>query len=168
MASQVMEYATQASEYLKNFRETKLSTVRPVREFFDYHRISVPRDTNEAIQRVTYNTRHFLGNYSIVIALLAIYSLLSDLLLLIALVILVGGFTAINRFAPEPMQVGNHVVTQKSLYAILFVVVFVLLWFAQPFALIFWLVGSSALLILGHAAFIEPPVSSEYAGVESV
>lgn len=93
---------------------------------------------------------------------------LSDLLLLIALFILVGGFAAINRFAPEPMQVGNHLVTQKSLYAILVVVVLVLLWFAQPFALIFWLVGSSALLILGHAAFIEPPVSSEYAGVESV
>lgn len=41
---------TPVSETLKNFRETKLSTVRPVREFFDYHRISVPRDTNEAIQ----------------------------------------------------------------------------------------------------------------------
>jgi len=38
------------SETLKNFRENKLSTVRPVCEFFDYHRISVPRDTNEAIQ----------------------------------------------------------------------------------------------------------------------
>lgn len=57
-------------------------------------------------------------------------------------------------------------VTQKSLYTMLFVVVLILLWFAKPFALIFWLVGSSALLILGHAAFIEPPVSSEYAGVE--
>lgn len=93
---------------------------------------------------------------------------LSAPLLLIALFILVGGFTAINRFAPEPMQVGNHVVTQKSLYTILIVVVLVLMWFAQPFALIFWLAGSSALLILGHAAFIEPPVSSEYADVEAV
>ena len=42
----------------------------------------------------------------------------------------------------------------------------VLLWFAQPFALIFWLFGCSTMLILGHAAFIEPPVSSEYAGIE--
>lgn len=41
---------TVVSETLKNFRENKLSTVRPVREFFDYHRVSVPRDTNEAIQ----------------------------------------------------------------------------------------------------------------------
>lgn len=35
---------------LKGFRETRLSNVRPFGEFFDYHRISVPRDTNEAIQ----------------------------------------------------------------------------------------------------------------------
>lgn len=64
------------------------------------------------------------------------------------------------------MQVGQHMITQKGLYTVLLVVVLVLLWFAKPFALIFWLLGSSALLILGHAAFIEPPVSSEYAGVE--
>lgn len=37
-------------------------------------------------------------------------------LLLIALGLLVGGFMAIQKFAPEPMQVGEHVVTQKSLY----------------------------------------------------
>lgn len=64
------------------------------------------------------------------------------------------------------MQVGNHVITQKGLYAALLVVGLVLMWFAQPFALIFWIVSSGALLILFHAAFIEPPVSSEYAGIE--
>jgi hypothetical protein len=37
-----------------------------------------------------------------------------------------------------------------------------MLWIASPFALIFWLFGSSAILVLGHAAFTEPPVSSEY------
>lgn len=37
-------------------------------------------------------------------------------LLLIALGFLTGGFIAINKFAPEPTQVGEHVVTQKGLY----------------------------------------------------
>lgn len=61
MASQVMEYVRNgapgecdfvdaASEQIKTFRETRLSTVRPFSEFVDYHRISVPRDTNEATQ----------------------------------------------------------------------------------------------------------------------
>ncbi|WFD32172.1 Prenylated Rab acceptor 1 [Malassezia sp. CBS 17886] len=168
MASQVVEYAQRAQEQIKNFRETRLATVRPLSEFLDWRRLGWPRDTNEAIQRITYNTRHFSGNYAVVIAMLTVYGLLTDVYLLIAIVVLVGGFAAINRFAPEPMQVGNHMVTQKSLYSALLIISLVLLWFAQPFALIFWLVGASAVLILGHAALTEPPVSSEYAGVESV
>ncbi|WFD47143.1 Prenylated Rab acceptor 1 [Malassezia furfur] len=166
--AQVFDYALQVRDRFKDFRETRLSTVRPLNEFVDYNRISRPRDTNEAVQRLTYNTRHFSGNYAVVIVLLAVYGLIMAPLLIVAVGILVGGFAAINRFAPEPMQVGNHVVTQKGLYTALFVVGIVLLWFANPFSFVFWLVGSSAILILGHAAFIEPPVSSEYAGVETV
>ena len=60
---------------MKDFRETRLANVRPLNEFIDYHRISRPKDTNEAVQRVTYNTRHFSGNYAVVIGLLAIYGL---------------------------------------------------------------------------------------------
>ncbi len=89
-------------------------------------------------------------------------------LLIVAVGFLVGGFAAINKFAPEPMQVGEHVVTQKTLYTVLFCVGIPLLWWASPFALALWLVGSSAFLVLFHAVFIEPPVSSEYSSVETV
>lgn len=54
-----------------------------------------------------------------------VHSLLNRItspMLLIALGFLVGGFVAINKFAPEPLQVGEHVVTQKSLYTVLFVI----------------------------------------------
>jgi hypothetical protein len=40
-----------------------------------------------------------------------------------------------------------------------------LLWFAAPFATIFWIIGASAVLILGHAAMTEPGVESEYTQV---
>ncbi|WFD36557.1 RNA-directed DNA polymerase [Malassezia cuniculi] len=172
--SQAIEFLTQRTssltvpERFRSLRETRLASVRPMSEFLDYHRVSRPRDTNEAIQRITYNTRHFATNYTIVILVLSVYGLVTAPLLLVAMGVLFGGFVAINRFAPEPMQVGEHVITQKGLYAALLVVGLVLLWFAQPFALIFWIVSSSALLILFHAAFIEPPVSSEYAGIETV
>jgi hypothetical protein len=43
-------------------------------------------------------------------------ALLTNPLLLIALGFLTGGFIAINKFAPEPTQVGEHVVTKKGLY----------------------------------------------------
>ena len=80
--AQVFDYALQGTppphpvrDRFKDFCETRLSTVRPLNEFVDYNRISRPRDTNEAVQRLTYNTRHFSGNYAVVIVLLAVYGL---------------------------------------------------------------------------------------------
>ncbi|EPQ29333.1 uncharacterized protein PFL1_03088 [Pseudozyma flocculosa PF-1] len=166
--AQFLDVAMKLPERIRGLRQERLSSLRPLGEFFDHQRISRPQDTNEAFQRITYNTRHFSGNYAVVIACLAVYGLLTSPILLVAIFFLVGGFWAINRFAPEPMQVGEHVVTQKSLYTGLFVIGLPLLWWASPVALFFWLVGSSAFLVLGHAAFIEPPVSSEYTGVETV
>ncbi|KAF8678195.1 Prenylated rab acceptor PRA1 [Rhizoctonia solani] len=43
-----------------------------------------------------------------------------------------------------------------------------LLWWSSPLGTFFWLVGSSAVLILGHAALMEPGVESEYANVSEV
>jgi hypothetical protein len=97
--------------------------------------------------------------------------------------------------APEPVQFGNQTITQKHLYITLFVIGkspypltyfpdyppanllgFVsscelglpLLWLASPVSTFFWLFGSSAVLILGHACLMEPGVESEYEGVEGV
>lgn len=71
-----------------------------------------------------------------------------------------------NKTAPEPMQVGDHVVTQKGLYTALFVIGLPLLWWSAPFATAFWLVGACAIVILGHACLLEPGIESEYATVQ--
>jgi hypothetical protein len=42
--------------------------------------------------------------------------------LLIAIAFLAGGFAAINKFAPEPVQFGDRTITQKHLYIGLFVI----------------------------------------------
>ena len=67
---------------------------------------------------------------------------------------------------PDPMQVGEHVVTQKSLYTALFVVGIPLLWFSGPLTTLFWVVGASGILIIGHASLMEPGIESEYAQVQ--
>ncbi|TIB84727.1 beta and beta-prime subunits of DNA dependent RNA-polymerase [Wallemia mellicola] len=164
----LMEYAGKVIETVKHIRETRLSRLRPVNEFFDHHRLSRPSDMNEATSRITYNTRHFSGNYGVVVAVLSVYALLTNPFLLIAIGVIVGGFTAIQRFAADPLQVGEHVITQKGLYGVLVVLGLVLFWIAAPLSILFWLVGSSTILILGHAALIEPGVESEYAPVEEV
>jgi len=161
-----MDTVIRVTDTLKSFRETRLSALRPPSEFFDYHRISRPADLNQATSRISYNTKYFSGNYSLIVAVLAVYALITSPLLLISLGFLVGGFTAINRFAPEPMQVGDHVVTQKSLYTGLFVIGVPLLWWSSPLGVFFWLVGASSVLILGHATVVEPGIESEYATVQ--
>lgn len=161
-----METALRAAEVLKSFRETRLSGLRPPTEFFDFTRISRPADMNSATSRISYNTRYFSGNYLLIIALLAVYAVLTNWMLIISLLFLVGGFAAINKFAPEATQFGEHVVTQKHLYTGLFVIGIPMFWIASPFSTVFWLVGASGFLILGHASLLEPGVESEYAAVQ--
>ncbi|KAL0578748.1 Prenylated Rab acceptor 1 [Marasmius crinis-equi] len=161
-----MEALMRVTDTLKSFRETRLSALRSPQEFFDFHRVSRPADMNTATQRITYNTRYFSGNYVLIIAALSVYAVISNFLLLFALLFLIGGFIAINKFAPEPVQMGEHTITQKHLYAGLFVIGFPLLWLASPVMTIFWLVGASGIIVLGHAALMEPGIESEYAQVQ--
>jgi len=160
-----MDALIRVSDTLKTFRETRLSALRPISEFFDHQRLSKPADLNTATTRISYNTRYFSGNYGVIVGVLAVYAVVTNPLMLIALGFLIGGFAAINKFAPEPMQVGDHVVTQKSLYTGLFVIGFPLLWLSSPLSTFFWLVGASSVLILGHASVMEPGIESEYATV---
>ncbi|KAA1093598.1 hypothetical protein PGTUg99_003614 [Puccinia graminis f. sp. tritici] len=62
----------------------------------------------------------------------------------------------------------GQMVTQKSLYITLFVIGIPMLWIAAPIATAMWLVGSSAVTVLGHASFLEPSVESEYSSVQQV
>ncbi|KAF7376359.1 PRA1 family protein [Mycena sanguinolenta] len=155
-----MEQLMRVSDALKSFREARLSALRSPVEFFDYQRISRPADMNTATSRISYNTRYFSGNYGLIVIILAIYALLSNQWLFFTLIFLVGGFALINKF------VGDYVVTQKSLYLILFCIGIPLLIFSGPFGTLFWLIGASAIVIIGHAVMIEPGVESEYAAVE--
>ncbi|RDX40447.1 prenylated rab acceptor PRA1 [Polyporus arcularius HHB13444] len=161
-----MEALLRVSDTIKSFRETRFSALRAPTEFFDFNRVSRPADLNTATHRISYNTRYFSGNYGLIVALLAVYALLTNFLLIFAVLFLVGGFAAINRFAPDPIQVGEHVITQKSLYTGLFVIGIPMLWISSPFSTFFWLVGASAVLILGHATIMEPGIESEYAQVQ--
>ncbi|WWC91898.1 uncharacterized protein L201_006847 [Kwoniella dendrophila CBS 6074] len=163
-----MEQIARISDFARNFRETRLSTLKSPQEFFDHRQLSRPANLNEATARITHNTRNFSGNYLLVILILAAYAMLTNPLLLIAIAFLAGGFAAINKFAPEPVQVGSQTITQKHLYTGLFVIGLPLLWIASPVSTFFWLVGSSSILILGHASLMEPGVESEYQGVEGV
>ncbi|WRT70684.1 uncharacterized protein IL334_007682 [Kwoniella shivajii] len=165
---EVLGHVNNISEYARSLKDTRLSSLRHPGEFFDYQRVSRPKDTQEYLKRASYNVRYFSANYAIVVALLAVYSLISNPLLLIALGFLIGGFLGINRFVPEPFEFNGKVITPQNLYIGLFVIGIPLLWIAAPISTFFWLVGSSGCVVGAHAGLLEPGVESEYEGLETV
>ena len=62
----------------------------------------------------------------------------------------------------EPLVFHQYVLTQKQLYSGLIVISIPLLWISSAGSTIFWIVGASAITILGHAAFLEPGVDSGF------
>ncbi|ODN99474.1 hypothetical protein L198_03318 [Cryptococcus wingfieldii CBS 7118] len=153
----VLGSLSSVQNYANSLRSTQ---IRHPGEFFDYQRVSRPKDTQEYLKRASYNVRYFSANYAIVISLLAVYSLITNPLLLISLGFLIGGFLAINRFVPEPIQFNGKTITPQNLYVGLFVIGIPLLWFAAPISTFFWLVGSSGCLVGAHAGLLEPGVES--------
>lgn len=121
------------------------------------------------------------------VALVSVYALITNPLLIIAIGFLFGGFVGINKFGgsagsskklrhadaadalvsphravPEPSVNGDSgPVTQKQAYTVLFVVGIPLLWLASPVSTIAYVVGLSAIVILGHASMLEPGVVSD-------
>ncbi|KAI5123039.1 hypothetical protein M0805_000475 [Coniferiporia weirii] len=162
-----MEHVLRVTSVLQSFREQRLSGLRPPTEFFDHHRLSRPQDMGQATTRITYNTRYFSGNYGLIVAVLAVYALIANPILLISLGYLIGGFMAISRYAPESFQVGQQTITPRTLYIGLFVTGLPLLLFSSPLGTFFWLVGASSFVILFHACFMEPGIESEYSSVEA-
>lgn len=162
-----MEHLSGAMDSLKSFKENRLSNLRSPREFFNTHQVSKPADLNQTLSRITYNTRYFSGNYGIIVAMLTVYAFLTNPLVIIAIAWFVVGFAAINRFGPEPMQVGEHTVSQTALYTGLFVIGLPVLWWSSPLGTLFWIVGASSILVLTHACLMEPGLESEYGTVEA-
>lgn len=59
-------------------------------------------------------------------------------------------------------------IPEKNLYIALACLGLPMLFFANPFSVLFWLVASSTMLILFHAILMEPGLESEYGEVETV
>lgn len=141
---------------------TRFSNLRSLGEFFDFKRLSKPANFGEAQGRINYNLSYFSSNYAAVFLMLGIYALLTNLLLLFVIILLVGGLWGIGRLGGQDLDVGFFRASPSQLYTGLLIVAVPLTLIAKPISTVLWLIGASAVTILGHATFMDKPIESAF------
>ncbi|KJZ73592.1 hypothetical protein HIM_06925 [Hirsutella minnesotensis 3608] len=127
----------------------RFSNLRPVSEFCDFKRLSKPANFGEMQSRVNYNLSHFSSNYAVVFAMLSIYALLTNWLLLFDIILVVAGMFLIGKLQGRDLEIGNFRATSSQLYTGLLIVAVPLGLIASPFSTLLWLIGASGVAILG-------------------
>ncbi|KAK9352651.1 prenylated rab acceptor PRA1 [Lipomyces doorenjongii] len=141
---------------------SRVGTIRPVNEFLDFKRVSKPKSMNDVQKRVTYNLAYFSANYLIVFAMLSVYSLLKNMLLLFVLVFVSASLYGINYLKGADLNIGFVHLTTSQLYVGLLVIALPLGFLASPFSTILWLLGAACVTIIGHAAIMDKPIESAF------
>jgi len=135
---------------------TSFQSIRPWNEFCKISLMKPPASLGAATKRVERNTTYFLTNYLLIVFLLGIYCLVTSPGLLFALIFIMMGAAAILYFADKPpIVVAGKQLTTKDQAMVLSGVSVPLLFFAGAGAVVFWLLGFSACVVLGHAAMLN-------------
>jgi hypothetical protein len=137
--------------------------LRPPQDFFDFRRMSKPAGFGELQSRVMFNLGYFASNYAAVIAMLSIYSLLTNLLLLFVMAFVFAGCYGISQLEGRDLQLGVAQFTTSQLYGGLAIIAVPLGFIASPLSTILWLVGATIMSVGVHAALLEKPIESSFA-----
>ncbi|KAM0281027.1 hypothetical protein ACHAQH_003756 [Verticillium albo-atrum] len=143
---------------------SRFSNLRPISDFLDFKRLSKPANFGEAQSRVNYNLSHYSSNYAVVFAMLSLYALLTNWLLMFDIIFVVAGMFVIGRLDGRDLEIGTFKATTSQLYTGLLVIAIPLGLLASPFATLLWLIGASGVVILGHASFMDKPIDEAFSG----
>ena len=141
---------------------SRFANLKPISEFFDLKRMSKPHDFGDIQNRVNYNLSYFSSNYAVVFVMLSIYSLLTNLLLLFVIILVVGGMFGISKLQGRDLDVGFARATPSQLYTGLLITAVPLGLWASPISTVLWLIGASAVTILGHASLLDRPIEANF------
>lgn len=141
---------------------TRFANLKPLSEFCDFRRLSKPANFGETQSRINYNLAYFSSNYVVVFIMLSIYSLLTNMILLFVILLVIGGMWGIGKLGGNDLDVGFVKATTSQLYTALLCITVPLGIWASPITTALWLIGASAVSILGHASFMDKPIESAF------
>ncbi|ORZ04253.1 PRA1 family protein-domain-containing protein [Absidia repens] len=149
--------------FFRKLKEDRFANVRPISDFFDKNRIHFTSSFPEISKRWNYNLKYFSANYMLIMLALSIYAVITNWWLLFTVAFIIGGFYLVSRTTGPGLTVGGMTVPSSTLYATYAGGSFVLLLFSGATGAVFWVLGAGALVILGHAAIIEPSIEGDFA-----
>ena len=141
---------------------SRFSNLKPINEFLDFKRLSKPANFAEVQSRVNWNLSYFQSNYFAVSIMLAIYSLLTKLVLLFDMIFMGVGLFVIRKLDGRDLELGVTRLTTSQLYTGLFVIGIPVFIFASPLETALWLVGAIGVTVLGHASFMDKPIDTAF------
>jgi len=142
----------------------RFSNLRPFGEFLDIKRLSKPANFSEAQSRINYNLSHYSSNYAVVFAMLSIYALITNPLLLFDIILIIAGMYLIGMLDGNDLVIGTFRATSSQLYTGLLIITVPLGLIASPIGTLLWLIGASGVTILGHASFMDKPIDEAFSG----
>lgn len=143
---------------------SRFSNLRPIGEFLEWKRVTKPANFGEAQSRVNYNLSHYSSNYAVVFAMLSIYALITNPLLLFDIILVIAGMYLIGLLDGRDLTIGTFTATSSQLYTGLVIITVPLGLIASPISTLLWLIGASGVAILGHASFMEKPIDEAFSG----
>jgi hypothetical protein len=143
---------------------TRFSNLKPISEFFDFKRLSKPANFGEVQSRVNYNIAYFSSNYVAVFFMLSIYSLLTNLTLVFLIFFVVGGLWGIGKLEGRDLDIAGFHATTSQLYTGLVIIAIPLVFIAQIFTTVLWLIGATGVSTIGHASFMDKPIDEAFSG----
>eukprot|EP00759_Apiculatamorpha_spiralis_P052456 PhF_6_TR5723/c0_g1_i1/m.8433/K20359/RABAC1, PRAF1; PRA1 family protein 1 len=147
---------------IRMVKDERMRNLRPWASFFDKTKFSIPGKI-EGVSRVNKNVRYFYSNYLFVVALVAIYVILTNLTFVLTM-----GFCGsllwyyrVSTANGEPFIVRGNEIGPTKAYGSLGTLTLFMFWLTGGSSTIFWLVTLSAGVVVGHAATREAPEDSD-------
>ena len=94
----------------------RFANLKPVGEFLDVRRISKPANFKEAVDRMNCNVARYSANYAAIFAMLCVYALITNPLLLFVILFAGAGAYGISKLEGQPVNVGSWELAPSQLY----------------------------------------------------
>jgi len=143
---------------------SRLSNLRPLSEFLDLKRMNKPDNFGEMQSRINYNLGYFSSNYALVFCLIAVYSVVTNWLLLFDIIFVTAGMYFIGKMEGRDFEFGQNRWSTVQLYTGLWVIAIPIALISGVLGTMMFLIGASGVVILGHAALLDKPIDEAFSG----